>query len=215
MSQVRKSLGDAFDLFLPEEGPWSRAKRHMMDFYRPLYDEILQNILLENVIHIDETTVKLRLQQHGYVWVLTSVDKVYYFYRQTRETAFLKDMLAPFSGTLVSDFYTGYDSLPCGQQKGLVHLVRDIDDDLLRNPFDNELKSMAQEFGIVLRSIVDTIDKYGLRRRHLQKHRKEAHRFLTQLSKKDYSSETAVKYMKRFVKSGTKMFTFLDHDGLP
>jgi hypothetical protein len=123
-------------------------------------------------------------------------------------------MLAPFNGVLVSDFYTGYDSLHCEQQKCLVHLVRDIDDDVLRNPFDTELKVMAQEFGVLLRTIVNTIDKYGLKRRHLQKHKKEAFRFLTQLSVTDYSSEIATKYKKRFEKGGQKMFTFLDHDGV-
>ena len=61
-------------------------------------------------------------------------------------------MLAPFHGVLVSDFYAGYDFLPCEQQKCLVHLVRDIDDDLLRNPLDEELKRLAQAFGSLLRS---------------------------------------------------------------
>ena len=124
-------------------------------------------------------------------------------------------MLAQFKGILISDFYTGYDSLLCEQQKCLIHLVRDIDDDILRNPFDSELKVMAQGFGTILRKIVSTIDKYGLKRRHLQKHKKEAYQFLTQLSSTDYSSEIATKYKKRFKKSGQKMFTFLDHDGVP
>jgi len=49
-----------------------------------------------------------------------------------------------FSGVPISDFYTAYDSLKCEQQKCLVHLVRDIDDDLLKNPLDIELKGIAQ-----------------------------------------------------------------------
>ena len=214
MSKIRKSLQDTFGLFLPIDTLY-RAKGRIRDHYNPLYAEILQGILTDAVVHVDETTVRLRQQQKGYVWVLTSMDKVYYFYRPTRETSFLKEMLAPFSGTLISDFYTGYDSLPFSQQKCLIHLIRDIDDDVLRNPFDNELKVMAQEIGILLRSIVSTIDKYGLKRRHLLKHKKEVLRFLAHLSKTNFTSEIVIKYKKRFDKSGAKMFTFLDYDGVP
>jgi len=124
-------------------------------------------------------------------------------------------MLASFRGILVSDFYTGYDSLPCEQQKCIVHLVRDIDDDLLRNPFDEELKHLAQAFGILLRSIISTIDRFGLRRRHLNKHKKDVNRFLESEVVRDFSSENANKYAKRFRKYGARMFTFLDHDWVP
>jgi hypothetical protein len=151
----------------------------------------------------------------GYVWVLTTIDKVYYFYRSTRETEFLHEMLASFNGVLISDFYTGYDSLPCKQQKCIVHFIRDIDDDLLRNPFNEELKCLAQAFGTLLRSIISSIDRFGLRRRHLNKHKKEVNRFLEFEVTKDFSSEIANKYAKRFKKYGTRMFTFLDHDGVP
>ena len=113
-------------------------------------------------MHIDETTVRMRKAQ-GYVWVLTTMDKVYYFYRPSRETGFLREMLASFRGVLVSDFYTGYDLLPCEQQKCLVHFIRDIDDDLLRNPLDSDLSSLAMPFGRLLRTIVATIDRCGLK----------------------------------------------------
>jgi hypothetical protein len=212
--RIEKTIKDIFGITIHNQ-TIRRAQQYITRLYKPLCDEILQGILSESAIHIDETTVKLKPLQNGYVWVLTTMDKVYYFYRPTREASFLKEMLAQFKGILISDFYTGYDSLPCEQQKCLIHLVRDIDDDILRNPFDIELKKMAQGFGIILRNIVNTIDKYGLKRRHLQKHKKEADQFLTELSLMDYSSEIATKYKRRFEKSGPKMFTFLDHDGVP
>jgi predicted RecB family nuclease len=213
-SRIKKSLGDAFGLYIPKD-PSYRAKRRIREFYDPLYAQILQALLAEPVIHVDETTVTLRQQQKGYVWVLTSLDKVYYFYQPSRETFFIKEMLISFKGILISDFYTGYDSIPCEQQKCLIHFMRDLDDDVLHNPFDNELKVMAQEFGVILNRIINTIDKYGLKKRHLQKHKKDVLHFLAQLSKADYSSEIANKYKKRFEKSGKKMFTFLDHSGVP
>jgi len=213
MLRVEKSLRDVFGLVVPRCECY-RSKGYIAALYHPLYSEILQSVLASPVIHIDETTVRLR-QRTGYVWVMTSMDKVYYFYKPSREGSFLQEMLNPFSGVLISDFYTAYDSLTCDQQKCLVHLLRDIDDDLLKNPLDMELKSMAQDFGTLLRTIIETVDRYGLKSRHLHKHRRATFRFLDSVTSSDFSSKQAVKYKKRFQKSGEKMFTFLDHDGVP
>ena len=120
-----------------------------------------------------------------------------------------------FKGVLVSDFYSGYESLPCKQQKCLVHLIRDMNDDLMGNPYDEEFKALAAEFGKLLRSIVDTIDRYGLKRRHLHKHKAEVARFFRDLAARVYRSELAEGYQKRFLKNEGRLFTFLDHDGVP
>ena len=42
--------------------------------------------------------------QTGYVWVLTSMDRVYYFYKPSREISFLQEMLAPFKEYLYPTF---------------------------------------------------------------------------------------------------------------
>jgi hypothetical protein len=146
---------------------------------------------------------------------MTNMDRVYYFYKPSREGSFLQQLLGKFSGVLVSDFYTAYDSLKCAQQKCLVHLVRDMDDDLLKNPLDMELKSMAQQFGSLLRAVIETVDTRGLKSRYLHKHKADVKRFLDSVVSIDISSPVANKYKKRFEKSGEKMFTFLDHDGVP
>ena len=69
----------------------------LTSYFETMYDEIATKILQESVLHVDETTVNLR-GGRGYVWVLTTMDKVYYFYRASREGSFLKEMLAPFKG---------------------------------------------------------------------------------------------------------------------
>ena len=77
------------------------------------------------------------------------------------------------------------------------------------------MKGIAQEFGCLLRTIIQTVDRYGLKSRHLRKHKQSVFRFLDSVISKDFSSELANKYKKRFQKSGGKMFTFLDYDGVP
>ena len=213
MSRTRIALGDMFEIFV-DESRMMRSRHLMAAEYEGLYGSILQCILQEKILHIDETSVKLRGLK-GYVWVLAGMDKAYYFYKPSREGSFLQEMLHSFSGVLISDFYTAYDSLNCVQQKCLVHFVRDIDDDVLKNPLDIELKGIAQEFGTLLQTIIQTVDRYGLKSRHLRKHKPAAFRFLNSVVSRDFSSELANSYKKRFQKSGAKMFTFLDHDGVP
>src|SRR5262249_10897341 len=119
------------------------------------------------------------------------------------------------TGVVVSDFYGAYDSLPCKQQKCLVHLLRDFNSDLQANPYDEEFKALAAEFGGLLRPIIATIDRYGLKRRHLHKHREDVERFYRALAPRQYRSELAESYQKRLIKNEDKLFTFLDHDGVP
>jgi hypothetical protein len=118
-------------------------------------------------------------------------------------------------GVLVTDFYSAYDSLPCKQQKCLIHLIRDFNHDILGNPFDEELKSLAADFGCLLRRIVTTIDRHGLRQRHLCHHKKEVDQFFGSALSRTYQSEIAQGYQKRLEKYQRKLFTFLDHDGVP
>jgi hypothetical protein len=49
----------------------------------------------------------------------------------------------------------------------------------------------------------------------LHKHRQEVDRFYAQELAAAYGSETARYYRQRFLKYRDKLFTFLDHDGVP
>src|SRR5207253_4468693 len=129
------------------------------------------------LIHADETEVTLKRLGKGYVWVFTNLEEVVFMHRRSREGHFLHDLLKGFRGVLVSDYYAAYDSLDCPQQKCLIHLIRDFNQDIHANPWDEELKALAAEFGSLLRAIVATIDQYGLRARHLGKHERDVESF--------------------------------------
>ena len=124
-------------------------------------------------------------------------------------------MLKDFHGVLVSDFYAAYDAINCPQQKCLIHLMRDINQDILNNPFDEELRSVTQTFGTLLQSIVSTVDQHGLKRRHLMAHEKEVEGFFRLLSEKTFSSEVAESLRERLLKYREKLFTFIHFDGVP
>jgi predicted RecB family nuclease len=182
--------------------------------YQLAYKRILDRIVAGGLMHADETQVDLQ-RGKGYVWALTNLEDVVYLYKPSREAGFLQDLLQDFKGVLVSDFFAGYDSLDCPQQKCLIHLIRDFNGDLMGNPYDEEFKALAAEFGKLLRAIVATIDKYGLKQRHLHKHKAEVAHFFRALEARVYRSELAEAYQKRLIKNEGKLFTFLDYDGVP
>jgi hypothetical protein len=127
----------------------------------------------------------------------------------------LTEMLKPFTGVLVSDFFTGYDSLHCPQQKCLIHLLRDLNEDVFHNPFDKELMTLAHGFADLLRKVVKTVNRHGLQSKHLRRHRAEVEAFLAETCAGQLQSNLASGYQKRFEKYQAKLFTFLDHDGVP
>jgi hypothetical protein len=202
-----------FDLRLDKHEAY-RIKSAMAQEYTPTYRAILGQIAKGGLVHADETTGVVKGSGH-YVWVFANLTTVAYVYAESREAAILVDVLDGFNGVLVSDFYSAYDSTPCAQQKCLIHLMRDINEDLHKNPFDDELKEIAGRFGALLREIVETIDRYGLKARHLGKHRNQAARFIEHVVAMNCTTEAGLALRKRIEKNRDKLFTFLDYDGVP
>ena len=163
---------------------------------------------------MDETRANVR-GEIGYVWVFTNLHEVTYFYSDSREGDTARTALADFKGVLVSDFYAVYDSFHCPQQKCLLHLMRDLNDAILDNPYDEELKLIIARFAHLLREIVKTVDRYGLKKHFLHKHHRSVDRFYCQIAKSDPQTEAAIKCKQRFEKNRDKLFTFLDYDGVP
>ena len=166
-------------------------KRDMARNYAETYQSILTHIRSGSLINADETKGVVYGGGH-YVWILANLTSVYYMYSPTREASVLHGLLGEFSGVLVSDFYGGYNSVNCPQQKCLIHLMRDINEDLRKNPFNGELICIAAKFGTLLRDIVSTIDRYGLKRFHLAKHKKQGSCFIEEVAVLGCVSEPAV-----------------------
>jgi hypothetical protein len=188
-------------------------KVYINKYYALTYERLVRKILKSKILYVDETPLKMRYED-GYAWVFTNNREIISIYKPTRDADFLKQFLKNFDGILVSDFYPAYDSIDCVQQKCLIHLIRDLNDDLLKHPFDEEFKSLTQAFTLLLQDIIRTVDKYGLKRRHLNKHKKQAESFLFGLAADKFSSEIARQYQSRFLKNKGKLFEFLSHDNV-
>ncbi len=93
--------------------------------------------------------------------------------------------------------------------------MRDLNAELLAQPYDEELKTIMRGFGDLLRPMVETVDRFGLKTHFLRKHRVAVERFYRDLTKMDWQSEAAIKCKQRFEKNRRKLFTFLEYDGVP
>ena len=162
----------------------------------------------------DETSISIQ-GKRGYVWVLCNHEEVVFLCTESREGDFLKKLLVNFHSVLVSDFYSLYDSFDCPQQKCLVHLIRDLNEDLLKQGFNEELKSLAHDFAVLLKPMIETIDRFGLKSRFLKRHNRFVGGFYRKLAKSQYKTEVAERYKKRFENNRGTLFTFLKHDGIP
>jgi predicted RecB family nuclease len=184
-------------------------------YYQYTENLLLRRILDGPVVHLDETRINIRGADQ-YVWVLTDNARVVFRLRPNRETEFLRSLFFTFEGTVVTDFYGGYDALPCTQQKCLVHLIRDLNDDLWKNPFDDELEGFVAAVRDLLVPLLEDVQRFGLKARHLRKHRSRVDRFYRDMITGQASvRDTTARYRKRFERYKESLFSFIESDNVP
>jgi Transposase IS66 family len=134
---------------------------------------------------------------------------------ETREADVVHTLLENYAGIVISDFYPGYDAVPCTQQKCWVHLIRDLNNDLLKAPFDTELAYLVAEVRDLILPIMECIQRHGLQQRKLRRFKNKVKQFYNYaVNNVYYKSDLASKYQKRFLRYRNSLFTFLEHDGI-
>jgi hypothetical protein len=211
---IRQSIDDVFNVKIDQ----SSTIKYLQDIshdYIETESLNIQKMLQSPFIHADETRINIQ-GTNWYVWVFTDGSHVIFKLNETRESIIAHQILDGYDGVLISDFYPGYDSLKCRQQKCLVHLVRDLNDDLWSNPFDNEYEMFVSEVRNLIIPIMETIQKYGLKKRNLYKFKNRVYQFYKKvINGKPYKSELVITYKKRFIRYQESLFTFLEQDGIP
>lgn len=104
----------------------------------------IQRIMESPFVHADETRINIQGTDH-YAWVFTDGKHVVFRMTETRESTIVHEFLSNYKGVLISDFYGGYDAVTCAQQKCLVHLIRDLNDDLWSNPYNQVYEAFVSE----------------------------------------------------------------------
>ena len=197
------------------EGSISNILNFFSLYYKYTENQNLKQILNSPFIHVDETQINVKGVNH-YVWILTNGKQVFFRETETREIYMMVELLKEYNGILISDFYPGYDSLKCKHQKCWVHLIRDLNDDLYKNPYNIEYETFIYKLKNLIIPIFSTIEKYGSKRRHFNKFKKDIDLFYNQIIlNENYNSELTQKYQTRLKKQWINLFTFLDFDNIP
>lgn len=214
LDKTIKMLQDIFQVNVSHRRMQAFQSKFIQKYYST-YEEIKSMLIGGSLIHADETIGGLKDLSHGYVWVFSNMESALYMYKPNRQADFLLDFLRDFKGVLITDFYAGYDAIQCPQQKCLVHLMRDINEDLLKNQCNEEFIGFSTDLGHLLRNILETVNKYGLKKRNLSKHKKEIQNYFSKISIAEFDTELTISYQKRVLKNKEKLFTFIDYDGIP
>jgi len=211
--KVDRHLNKLFGLALPV-GTTHGFKSKAAELYLPTYEALLEKLRGGSLLHADETKIGVRGNDE-FVWVFACLDTVAYVYTESRESEWLQDFLKGFKGVLVCDFYAGYDAIKCPKQRCLIHLLRDLNDDLCKHPYDNSMRRLGNAFGGLVRPMVETVDRHGLKSRFLRKHQSAVTRFYRNLSGTCAGTDLASKWKDRFEREREELFTFLRFDGVP
>jgi len=211
---ISKGIYDLFSELLAPETAIGFVEK-FSGYYSRTEDLLLRGLLNGPVVQLDETKINI-LGADQYVWVLTDNRRVVFRLQPNRETEFLKPLFSTFEGTVVTDFYGGYDALPCTQQKCLVHLIRDLNDDLWKNPFDDEFEGFVAAVRDLLVPILEDVQRFGLKARHLRKHRVRVDCFYRDMVTGQVSMrDTTARYRKRFERYKESLFSFIENDDVP
>ena len=90
------------------------------------YDALLDNVRGSPVVHGDETGWR-EDGKNGYLWSFSTPRVRYFTYNHSRAGAVVKEVLGDtFVGTLVSDFYGGYNIYEGIKQRCWIHYIRDL-----------------------------------------------------------------------------------------
>ena len=104
--------------------------------------------------------------------------------------------------------------MPYCQQKCLVHLIGDLNDDLWKNPFNVEFEEFVASVRDLLVPMLEDFRRYGPKACHLRKHKSRVNEFYRDgIDGNRDVQELVARYIKRFQRYRESMFAFLENDG--
>ena len=118
--QEMSFLNDGFILSRQTMANW--LIRASSDWLEPLYEQMRESLLKEEILHADETVVQVLKEpgrspgRESFMWLYrtgryTETPAVLYEYQETRSSAHPKRFLEDFKGYLHTDGYSGYKTL--------------------------------------------------------------------------------------------------------
>src|SRR5689334_16482399 len=108
-------------------------------------------------------------------------------------------------------------TMPCAASSRNASFISsvNINDEVLKYPYDDGLKRLVAAFASLVKPMIETVGRYGLKKRFLGKHRISVDRFYRRFGTEFGDGEAARRIIERLQKNRNTMFTFLDFDDVP
>lgn len=143
IGQIKK-LVETFWGFKISAGEIVEILHDVAEFGENIYDDFLSQVRGSPVVNADETGWR-EDGVNGYIWSFSTPDVRYYTYRHSRGSIVAKEVLGDeFSGALVTDFYAAYNFYEGIKQRCWVHLGRDLEALVEKNPDLPELSAWVE-----------------------------------------------------------------------
>jgi transposase len=131
--QVRQSLADTTQLSVCS-GALARQIQRLSAWLGGEYESIKTRLRRGKVAYADETGHRNN-GRNGWLWTVADPRHTLYHVDTSRSGKVIRGLLGEsFGGTLVCDFYAGYDAMKCPKQRCNTHLLRELRDTAKENP---------------------------------------------------------------------------------
>lgn len=186
--------------------------KRLSKWLREQYDAIKLALRVAEVVHADETGWRIN-GKNGYLWTLCDSRHTLYHVDRRREGKVIRKLLgksfASGGGTLVSDFYSGYNRVGGSQQKCLAHLRRE-----LRDTIASRKELSSHEFFIRCKELIQAMLALKDRREQLapityQRKVRQLEKQLAELGHTTWNDPDADRLSGRLVKYQHQLTTFL------
>jgi transposase len=197
------------------EGAIAQALQRLARYLQVEAVTILNGIRSAAYKHGDETGWKINGIGH-WLWTLVNGQWAYFQIHRSRGSKVVKELLGdPFTGVLVTDFYSAYNRIKGIKQKCLIHLRREMRNAKGTDPPDSFLKPYKK-----LNRILDDALRLAQKRESMSTllfHRRTRciKKRLLDFGCASYSNKTWQRLSKRLLKHELEIFTFLDLPGIP
>ena len=196
-------------------GALPKQMRRMSSWLADPYQRIQGELRKSPVVHADETGARVDGRNH-WLWVLTSPLHTLFHLDKSRGGKVPLALLGEdFAGTLVSDFFSAYNTLPYKKQKCLVHLLREIKQTAEKNPefagspFARRLKRLVKDM-LGLKKRWDELDDATYTRRVCRLEDR-----LDQLGQTVWDDRDVNRLARRLKKHARSLTAFLWEKNLP
>jgi hypothetical protein len=206
-NRITETLKTIYNLDISEGEITMMMERVAFEF-KDKYRDLIKELQASPYSYTDETSWPVNGINH-YLWGFISKGLTIYHIDKTRSQKVAKRFLGEdYRGVVISDFYSGYTSLPGPKQKCLVHLFRELKETAEKKIEGTDFKKFRKEVEAIIHEAInlageeeDTIER--TRMKYLFEER------IQKIIERKWEDKDACRLVKRLKTHKNALFTFL------